>query len=102
MVIKKAIEFALDLMNLISSNSNNQQFIRNSVASSESSQLKKNGSSYRSLSIFWEEYWICWDSPLNMIVCGQDLLCLVSVLIRRYCQLQYISKFQHLNLPCLF
>ena len=30
MVTKKAIEFALNLMNLVSSNNNNQQFIRKS------------------------------------------------------------------------
>jgi hypothetical protein len=51
-VTKKAIEFLLYLMNLISSNNNNQQFIRKIVAFPESSQLEKNGSSYRKFQYF--------------------------------------------------
>jgi hypothetical protein len=51
-VIKKAIEFALNLKNLISPNNNNQQFIRKIVASPETSQLKKNGNSYRKFKYF--------------------------------------------------
>jgi hypothetical protein len=39
-------------MNLAPSNNNNQQFIRKIVASPESSQLKKNGSSCRKLKYF--------------------------------------------------
>jgi hypothetical protein len=39
-------------MNLVSSTNNIQQFIRKIVASPESSQLKKNGSSYRKFKYF--------------------------------------------------
>jgi len=52
MVTKKTLEFALHLMNLLSSNNNSPQFIKKIVASSESSQLKKNGSSYRKFKYF--------------------------------------------------
>jgi len=52
MITKKTIEFALRLMNLLSSSNNNLHFIREIVASPESSQLKKNGSSYRKFKYF--------------------------------------------------
>lgn len=68
MVTKKAIEFALKLINLVSSNNNTWQFIMKTVASPESSQLIMTAAT-ESLSIFWEGYWKCGDRPLSMIVC---------------------------------
>ena len=100
MVTIKAIEFALKLINLVSLNNNTWQFIMKTVASPESSQLKMTAAT-ESSSIFWEGYWNCGDSPLSTIVCELALLCFVTVLIRRCCQLQYVNEFEYLNLSVI-